>query len=139
MADEVLEALTALGYDARPIDLTKDTPPTEGVFFFFNSPQSLDHLPPALFDPGSTLRAVQYHVDHPFALPDGVLDEWTRRVGLERYRLFLPCLDDVHLLRPRFPGLVHAAVSGVGPCVGGSWDSAIVVVRSGEHRGRAGV
>ena len=108
MADEILEALTALGYDARPIDLTKDTPPTEGVFFFFNSPQSVDQLPPALFDPGSTLRAVQYHVDHPFALPDGVLDEWTRRVGLERYRLFLPCLDDVHLLRPRFPGLVHA-------------------------------
>ncbi len=108
MADELARAFVARGYDARLIDIGEDASPVAGVFLFFNTPQSLDQLPPALFVPGSNLFAVQVHVDHPFALPDALLDEWARRVGLERFRLFLPCLDDVHLLRTRFAGLVHS-------------------------------
>ena len=108
MASEIAQGFIARGYKARLIDIAEDESPTEGVFLFLNTPQSLDQLPPALFVPGSNLSAVQVHVDHPFALPDSLLDEWTQRVGLERFRLMLPCLDDVHLLRTRFAGLVHS-------------------------------
>ncbi len=108
MANELLEAFVANGYDARPLDLLNDQSPTQGLFLFMNTPQTLDHLPQALFDPNSNLQAVQFHVDHPFALPASILDQWTTRASLKNLHLYLPCLDDAHLLRPRFPGLVHS-------------------------------
>jgi len=108
MAAEITEAFIAKGYDARLIDIAQETGPTQGVFFFLNTPSSFDHLPTALFSPESNLSAVQLHVDHPFALPDSILDEWVLRASLDRYRLLLPCLDDVHLLRTRFAGMVHS-------------------------------
>lgn len=110
MANELLEAFTAKGYDARPLDLLNNPSPTQGVFLFMNTPQSLDQLPAALFAPGSNLKAVQFHVDHPFALPAELLDQWNQQSTLSNLRLFLPCVDDTHLLRPRFPGLIHACI-----------------------------
>ncbi len=108
MASEIAQAFVAKGYDARLVDIAEEESPTEGVFVFLNTPRSIEQLPPALFVPGSNLSAVQVHVDHPFALPDSLLDQWFQRVGFEGFRLMLPCLDDVHLLRTRFSGLVHS-------------------------------
>lgn len=108
MARELCEACVARGRDARLLDLATDPAPDEGVFVFFNAPVSLDAFPPAMWRAGSGLRAVQVFVDHPFALPDGMLDEWRRRTGLDNLRVCLPCADDVHLLRLRWAGLTHA-------------------------------
>lgn len=108
MAKELGTELAAAGHDARMIDLATDPHPEAGVFVFFNAPVALDAFPAALWQPGGGLRAVQVFVDHPFALPDAALDEWSRRGGLGNLRVCLPCADDVHLLRMRWPGLVHA-------------------------------
>jgi Glycosyl transferases group 1 len=108
MASELCQAFVECGYEAKLIDIAHDPSPTSGAFLFFNTPQSLDQLPRALFDPQSDLVGIQLHVDHPFALPDTILDEWTDRNKLDRYRLMLPCLDDAHLLRARFPSMVHS-------------------------------
>jgi len=107
MAEELCQAFVARGHDARVMDLGKDEHPTDGVFVFFNAPMSLDVLPRALFEAGSGLRGVQIFVDHPFGLPDDVLDAWHERDGMANYRLCLPCVDDVHLLAMRWPGIRH--------------------------------
>lgn len=107
MAAELQGGMVEAGHDARLIDLVRDRHPTEGVLVFFNAPMDLDALPAGLWTDGG-LRAVQVFVDHPFALPDAVLDEWSRRTGLSNFRMCLPCADDVHLLRMRWPGLHHA-------------------------------
>jgi hypothetical protein len=108
MAAEIAGAFIALGYDARLIDIAHDPSPTQGLFLFLNTPQSLAQLPQALFTPNPTLKAVQLHVDHPFALPDSIIDQWNQHNNLENFHLHLPCLDDAHLLRPRFPNLIHS-------------------------------
>jgi len=82
--------------------------PTDGILFFMNVPATLNDLPPALFIPGSNMKAIQLFVDHPLALPDNIIDQWNDHNNLDNFRLCLPCLDDVHLLRPRFPNLVHS-------------------------------
>ncbi|MCA9303526.1 MAG: glycosyltransferase family 1 protein [Phycisphaerales bacterium] len=107
MAEELRQAFIARGHDARVMDLGRDEHPTSGVFIFFNAPVSLDVLPEALFTPGSALRGVQIFVDHPFGLPDDVLDAWHERDAMANYRLCLPCVDDVHLLAMRWPGIRH--------------------------------
>jgi hypothetical protein len=107
MAREIEAACQELGYDSRLIASEQMTEINTGIVFFMNTPTSIDQLPKALFEPDSQIRAVHYLVDHPFALPDKLLDAWSTRNGLDRYRLCLPCADDAHLLRARFPGLVH--------------------------------
>lgn len=110
MARELHDAFVATGHDARLVDMATDAHPREGVFVFFNAPVSLDAFPAALWERDSGLRGVQVFVDHPFALPEDKIDEWRRRNGLENFRMCLPCADDVHLLRLRWPGLKHAWV-----------------------------
>ncbi len=107
MSEELLEAFTAKGYDARIFDLAPDNMPTEGTLFFMNTSNSLQGLPPALFTPDTNMRAIQYYVDHPFGLSDGSIDQWDQINKLSNYRLALPCIDDAHLLRYRFPNLIH--------------------------------
>ncbi len=107
MAHELHEAFVSCGHDARVMKLGKDEHPTSGVFVFFNAPMSVDVLPPALFTPGSSLRGVQIFVDHPYGLPDDVLDAWHEMNGMSNYRLCLPCVDDVHLLAMHWPGMKH--------------------------------
>ncbi len=108
MSKELADAFTARGYDAELFYFDPQDMPDEGTIFFMNVPLSLDDLPPGLFVPGSNLRAVQMFVDHPFALPDSIIDQWESVNALDNFRLCLPCLDDAHLLRPRFPNLVHS-------------------------------
>ena len=108
MSKELTDAFLARGYDAEHFNLVQDAMPTEGIILFMNVPISLDDLPPALFVPGSNLRAIQLFVDHPFGLPDNIIDQWGESNGLNNFCLCLPCLDDVHLLRSRFPNLIHS-------------------------------
>lgn len=110
MSEELLEAFIAKGYDAEIFNLSHDHMPTDGTLFFMNTGNSLEGLPPALFSPDSQMRAIQYYVDHPFGLSDGAIDQWNRINSLSNYRLALPCIDDTHLLRYRFPNLVHAFI-----------------------------
>ncbi len=110
MSNELADAFIAKGYDAQLFNLDHKDMPTDGVFVFMNVPVTLDDLPPALFVPSSNLRAIQLFVDHPFALPDNIIDQWNERNGLNDFSLCLPCLDDVHLLRNRFPNLIHSWV-----------------------------
>ena len=133
MARELRDAFVAVGHDARIVSI-EDMPNIEsGVLLFMNTPTTIDMLPKALFEPGGRVRAVQYMVDHLFALPDGILDAWVERAGLGNYRLCMPCADDAHLLRARFPGLVHRWVPHGVPrealC-------AAEAIDAGEHAGR---
>jgi len=106
MSKELTDAFNAKGYDAR--QYSHDNMPSDGILFFMNVPLSLDDLPPNLFTANPSMRALQLFVDHPFGLPDNIIDQWSEKTDLKNYRLCLPCLDDVHLLRPRFPKLVHS-------------------------------
>ena len=108
MSEELCEAFIARGYNAKLRTLLPNDQLDEGTLFIMNSDNALSGFPPALFEPGSRMRAIQYYVDHPFGLSDGSIDLWNRANGLSNYRLALPCLDDVHLLRYRFPNLVHS-------------------------------
>ncbi len=108
MSKELTDAFLAKGYNAQLFNLDHHDMPADGVLFFMNVPVSLDDLPPALFVPGSNMKAIQLFVDHPLALPDNIIDQWNDRNTLDNFRLCLPCLDDVHLLRTRFPNLVHS-------------------------------
>ena len=110
MSSELTEAFVAKGYDARQIQLAQDDIPTEGILFFMNVPVTLDDLPPTLFTKDPTMRALQLYVDHPFGLPSNILDQWNDCTALSNYRLCLPCLDDAHILRPRFPNLDRKSV-----------------------------
>ena len=107
MAHELRDALTESGHDARLVSVAEMKRLESGVLLFMNTPTTIEMLPDALFGEQATMRAVQYMVDHPFALPDTIIDQWSQRNGLASYRLCLPCADDAHLLRARFPGLVH--------------------------------
>ena len=107
MAHELRDAIAESGRDARLYRPGADDPPESGVYLFMNFPPDLDDLPPALLRARDPMRAVHFFVDHPLALVADRIDEWSRRAGLENYTLCLPCLDDAHLLRARFPGLRH--------------------------------
>lgn len=110
MSEELCEAFNAMGHTAKLRNLAPDSMPTEGTLFFMNTDDSLTGMPPALLTPNSPMRAIQYYVDHPFGLSDGSIDKWNQINQLENYRLALPCIDDAHLLRYRFPNLVHGWV-----------------------------
>lgn len=105
MAEQLAVALRSLGHTVH--ELSRATPAAEGTVVFFNTPASIDGLPPALFEPASPLRAVQILVDHPFAQPVCVFDHWHKRNRLENLRVCLPCADDVRLLSHRWPGMRH--------------------------------
>lgn len=133
MAREIAEAVEHTRGERPPlIDLNETILPERGVFLFMNVPQSIESLPPALFREHDPMRAVLFGVDHPFALPDDIIDTWRERNGLTNLRVCMPCLDDVHLLRPRFPGLVHSwvphgvprsSLSPMDSVTRGNWDA----------------
>ncbi len=112
MSREIHQAMLAKGIDARRVDLADtDNHPDSGTLLFLNIPIRLDVLPEALIDGSGRMNAIQYFVDHPFALPADILDQYRDRVGFDNLTLTLPCLDDTHLIHPRFPALKHAWVA----------------------------
>ncbi len=145
MARELQQGMAEAGHDARLIDLGAAPHPVAGTLVFFNVPLSLDVFPAAMWD--GRMRGVQVFVDHPFGLPDAALDEWRRRTGLTNFRMCLPCADDVHLLRTRWPGMSHAwmghgipasAVCDEGSVTRAAWDAkAFDVVVTGSITAQA--
>lgn len=101
MASELAEAFAARGYEARA-DLPDGS--VAGVYIFFNMPSSIDALPPAVRRSGSKVALIQILVDHPFALDAGIMDQTSK---LPNFRLALPSIDGLHLLRLRWPTLRH--------------------------------
>ncbi|MCA9273207.1 MAG: glycosyltransferase family 1 protein [Phycisphaerales bacterium] len=102
MASELAEAISAKGFDAR-----EDTPDGSiaGIYIFFNMPPSIEAIPPAARRPGSRVALIQILVDHPLALDAGIMDQTSR---LPNFRLALPSIDGLHMLRLRWPTLRHA-------------------------------
>ncbi len=109
MAKELGEAFTRAGCVVRPIEEATSGP---GVVIFFNFPARLEALGPAI-DPNTRLSLIQVLVDHPLAIQTAGMDAFSE---LPHYRLVLPCIDSLHLLRLRWPKLRHAHVlHGVPP------------------------
>jgi hypothetical protein len=101
MADELAVAFEALGYEV--IDGLPDGSRV-GIYIFFNMLPSLDAIPPAVRRVNSRVAVIQILVDHPLALDPGIMDQLCK---LPNYRLALPSLDGLHLLRLRWPQLRH--------------------------------
>ena len=104
MATELAEAFAAKGYDARG-DMPDGS--VAGIYIFFNMPPSIEAIPPAARRPGSRVALIQILVDHPLALDAGIMDQTSK---LPNFRLALPSIDGLHMLRLRWPTLRHAHV-----------------------------
>jgi hypothetical protein len=78
-----------------------------GVFVLFNTPERTENIKAWVQSTVGDLRdaaVLHYHVDHPLALHAPHMDEF---VTWPTYRLLMPCRDDGHLLRLRWPTLKH--------------------------------
>ncbi|HED53773.1 MAG TPA: glycosyltransferase family 1 protein [Phycisphaerales bacterium] len=101
MADQLAQAFAERGFDV-PDGLPDGSKP--GLYIFFNMPPAIEALPAAVRRPGARVAAIQILVDHPLALDAGVMDQTAK---LPNFRLALPSLDGLHLLRLRWPTLRH--------------------------------
>lgn len=111
MADELAEGFAAHRDRFEVVDGLPDGS-RGGVFVFFNMPAAIEAIPAAVRRPGSRIACVQVLVDHPLALAAGVMDATSL---LPNFRLVLPSIDGLHLLRMRWPRLVHGHVPhGIG-------------------------
>ncbi|MEO0629705.1 MAG: glycosyltransferase [Planctomycetota bacterium] len=111
MAEELAEGFSAHGDRFEVVDGLPDGS-RGGLFVFFNMPAAIEAIPAAVRRPGSRVACVQVLVDHPLALAAGVMDATSL---LPNFRLVLPSIDGLHLLRMRWPRLVHGHVPhGIG-------------------------
>ncbi len=111
MADELADAFAAHADRFRVVEGLPDGS-QGGLFVFFNMPVAIEAIPAAVRRPGSRIACVQILVDHPLALAAGVMDAASL---LPNFRLVLPSIDALHLLRLRWPRLVHGHVPhGIG-------------------------
>lgn len=106
MADELAAAFAAHGDRFEVMDGLPDGS-QGGMFVFFNMPAAIEAIPAAVRRPGSRIACVQILVDHPLALAANVMDATSM---LPNFRLALPSIDGLHLLRLRWPKLVHGHV-----------------------------
>ncbi|RNC82952.1 MAG: glycosyltransferase family 1 protein [Phycisphaera sp.] len=102
MADEL-----ALGFQAEGFEVIDGVPDggRVGIYIFFNMPPTIEAIPPAVRRINSRVAGLQILVDHPLALDAGIMDQTSK---LTNFRLALPSLDGLHLLRLRWPALRHA-------------------------------
>ncbi len=105
MSREIGAALLEAGHLVNPTGTVR----VEGAaHVFMNFPDSFEALSRwAGIGPGRAGALINVMVDHPFAFDPGLL---TRLAALPGYRLAMPCLDDTHLLRLRWPTLKHVHV-----------------------------
>ncbi|MEO1583577.1 MAG: glycosyltransferase [Planctomycetota bacterium] len=103
MADELAEGFRAHGDDFDVIEGLPDGS-RPGIFVFFNMPPAIEAIPAAVRRPGSRIACVQVLVDHPLSLATGIMDATSL---LPNFRLLLPSIDGLHLLRLRWPRLMH--------------------------------
>lgn len=114
MSGEIARAFTRAGATLNP---EGEVHANAGLHLFLNFPDNLQSflqwagLADGRPHPRSAL--LQFFVDHPFALDASLLD---RLSAFSHYRLLLPCPDDAHLLRLRWPNLRHLhCLHGVDP------------------------
>jgi len=101
MCEEFAQAFEEAGYTLRPLD---DLGRTPGVLLYINFMAEDEDLWRTVMSPRSRLGLVQFFVDHPLALSTTQMDRLAR---LPHFRMALPCVDSVHLLRMRWPSLRH--------------------------------
>jgi hypothetical protein len=106
MAREIGDAFTRAGASVNP---TGPVMVQGGLFLFLNAPERLEQLRAwAGVDEGGRARQrsalVQFFVDHPLAMDASHLDTLSR---VPHFRLLMPCADDAHWFRLRFPNLKH--------------------------------
>jgi hypothetical protein len=112
MASELADAFASAGCPVNP----PGTPSGPRLHLFFNFPENFETF--SAWTGAGTDRTrgsaiVQFFVDHPLALPAPLMD---RLASLPNYRMLLPCVDDVSLLRLRCPRLRAAhCLHGVAP------------------------
>lgn len=102
-ARELGDAFSRAGGVVNPQQRMAD----RALFIMLNSPSDLSIVRAWIESKVGTLdnaAVLHYHVDHPFALHAPHIDEL---VQWPHYRLLLPCRDDAHVLRLRWPTLKH--------------------------------
>ncbi|GJQ29975.1 MAG: hypothetical protein HBSAPP03_18590 [Phycisphaerae bacterium] len=105
MGAELAEAFMRAGATLNPAG---NVEARAGMYLFLNFPDTYDNfaawsgIAAGRVPPRCAL--VQFFVDHPFALNAPFMD---RVAQLPHFRLLLPCPDDAHLLRLRWPTLKH--------------------------------
>lgn len=110
MSREIAAAFDRRGCRVNPPGEPPDEP---GLLLYFNFLNDVSDIHPAIRAPGSSYAVIQFLVDHPFALNERQMDETAR---LPNFRLLLPCIDGAHMLRLRWPSLLHAhCPHGVSP------------------------
>lgn len=112
-AQELAEAFTLAG---AVVNAPRHPANERGLFVLFNTPERIEQVKAWIESTVGELRhaaILHYHVDHPFALHAPHLDQFA---SWPTYRLLLPCRDDLHLLRLRWPSLKHLTCAhGVAP------------------------
>lgn len=117
MAREIADALADRGALINPPDFTWGAPNVAGghpgIILWMNFLADVSDLRSEVAGPGSKVSLIQFFVDHPLALWPEQLDTLSR---LDNFRMLLPCLDGVHLLRLRWPRLKYVhCLHGVAP------------------------
>jgi hypothetical protein len=103
MARQLAAAFASRGCEVNPPGpLDADRP---GLMLFLSDMPDVHELAPEVTRPGSRIAIAQLFVDHPFAIDDRRMD---LAAELPNYRLLLPCIDGSHMLRLRWPSLIHA-------------------------------
>ncbi len=110
MARQLAEAFARRGCPVNPAGPAGDHP---SLVVYFNFLPDIGELHPSIVRPGSRAAIVQFMVDHPLALHESQMDATST---LPNFRLLMPCIDAAHMLRLRWPGLVHGhCLHGIGP------------------------
>lgn len=113
MAREIAEALARKGCEVNPAGGIEALSGRAGMALWMNFLGDVKDLSPRVTGAGSRVALVQFFVDHPLALWSEQMDVLAR---LPNFRMVLPCVDGLHLLRMRWPGLKHAhCLHGVSP------------------------
>lgn len=113
MAREMAEALARKGCEVNPAGGLEALGGRAGMALWLNFLGDVKELSPKVTASGSRVALVQFFVDHPLALWTEQMDALAR---LPNFRMVLPCVDGLHLLRMRWPTLKHAhCLHGVSP------------------------
>ena len=120
-ARELAEAFAAAG---AVVNARAHPSNQRGMFVLFNTPERTENIKSWVESTVGNLKdaaVLHYHVDHPLALHAPHMDEFAT---WPTYRLLMPCRDDGHMLRLRWPKLKHLTCGhGVSPTTLCSADS----------------
>ena len=130
MSREVGEAFASRGC---PIDPDEPIGERPSIYLWFNFLRDISGIPEEARDPRNRVALVNIFVDHPYAIAEALTDQLAE---LPNYRLLMPCVDGLHLLRSRWPTLRFSYLAHAVPpqavCdrVDGERETGIVVTGS---------